>query len=65
MVEGREMSWEEKKKYGMGERKLGGGKSGKECKGKEECKKEWKKDKGCKKDKKGKDCKKKKGKEED
>lgn len=65
MVDGREMTSEEKKKYRMAQRKLAAGKTQKESKPKEEPKKESKKDKPSKKDKKAKDSKKKKAKDED
>lgn len=65
MVDGREMTSEEKKKYRMAQRKLAAGKTPKESKTKEEPKKESKKDKPSKKDKKAKDSKKKKAKDED
>lgn len=69
LVDGREMTSEEKKKYRMeyrmAQRKLAAGKTPKESKPKEEPKKESKKDKPSKKDKKAKDSKKKKAKDED
>lgn len=72
LVNGREMTSEEKKKYRMAQRKLAAGKTPKESKPKEEPKKpkeepkkESKKDKPSKKDKKAKDSKKKKAKDED
>lgn len=66
MVDGREMTSKEKKKYRMAQRKLAAGKTPKESKPKEEPKKkESKKDKPSKKDKKAKDSKKKKAKDED
>lgn len=65
LVDGREMTSEEKKKYRMAQRKLAAGKTPKESEPKEEPKKESKKDKPSKKDKKAKDSKKKKAKDED
>lgn len=70
LVDGREMTSEEKKKYRMAQRKLAAGKTPKESKPKEEPKKEEpkkesEKDKPSKKDKKAKDSKKKKAKDED
>ena len=65
LVDGREMTSEEKKKYRMAQRKLAASKTPKESKPKEEPKKESKKDKPSKKDKKAKDSKKKKAKDED
>lgn len=71
LVDGREMTSEEKKKYRMAqrklaaERKLAAGKTPKESKPKEEPKKESKKDNPSKKNKKAKDSKKKKAKDED
>lgn len=71
LVDGREMTSEEKKKYRMAQRKLAAGKTPKESKTpkepkpKEEPKKESKKDNSSKKDKKAKDSKKKKAKDED
>lgn len=64
LVDGREMTPEEKKKYRMAQR-LAAGKTPKKSKPKEEPKKESKKDKPSKKDKKAKDSKKKKAKDED
>lgn len=55
LVDGREMTSEEKKKYRMAQRKLAAGKTPKESKPKEEPKKESKKDKPSKKNKKSKD----------
>lgn len=65
LVDGREMTSEEKKKYRMAQRKLAAGKTPKESKPKEEPKKESKKDNPSKKNKKAKDSKKKKAKDED
>lgn len=67
LVDGREMTSEEKKKYRMAQRRLAAGKAPKgESKKKEEKKeKEVKKEKPSKKDKKAKDSKKKKAKDED
>ena len=66
LVDGREMTSEEKKKYRMAQRKLAAGKpSKKDKKAKDSKKKESKKDKPSKKDKKAKDSKKKKAKDED
>ena len=65
LIDGREMTSAEKKKYRMAQRKLAAGKTPKESKPKEEPKKESKKDKPSKKDKKAKDSKKKKAKDED
>lgn len=64
LVDGREMTSEEKKKYRMAQRKLAAGKTPKKSKPKEEPKKESKKDKPSKKDKKAKDSKKKKANED-
>lgn len=66
LVDGREMTSEEKKKYRMAQRKLATPKESKpKEEPKEEPKKESKKDKPSKKDKKAKDSKKKKAKDED
>lgn len=66
LVDGREMTSEEKKKYRMAQRKLAAGKAPKEESKKEVKKeKEAKKEKPSKKDKKAKDSKKKKAKDED
>lgn len=66
LVDGREMTSEEKKKYRMAQRRLAAGKAPKgESKKEEKKEKEVKKEKPSKKDKKAKDSKKKKAKDED